>query len=208
MHLYFIRHGQSHVNLPDFSDPNRDQGLTALGHEQAGKLAAWLPTIVPDVEAIYSSSLLRARETATPLAEAYGLVPIFEDALREMGSSRWNHLAYEVGQLPPPGTIEPSAFPYAHLTTDVEGESYMHFRVRVGRFVEHLAQEQNGKTVLIVCHGGVVDAMFDHVFNIGAWRQCEVKTHNTSVSLFEYINLPNRAAWRLHFHNRIDHLNG
>lgn len=208
MYLYLIRHGESYVNLPDYTDPDRDKGLTEQGHLQAAKLALWLQRVVPHVAGIYSSSLERARETVAPLAEAYGRTPIFDDALREMGTARWNHLAYAVGQLPQPGTgYMPTERPFAHLTTDTDGESYMHFRIRVGRFVERLVQEHTDTIVVVVCHGGVIEAVFDHVFNIGPWRFCDVRTRNTAVTLFESINLPDRAAWRLHFHDRVDHLN-
>jgi broad specificity phosphatase PhoE len=208
MHLYVIRHGQSHINLPDYTDKDRDKGLTAVGHEQAAKLAAWLPHVLPQVEAIFCSSLLRARETVAPLAQVYGIVPDFDDRLREMGTNRWDHVAYADGQLPTPGTaFMPSERPYSHLTLDVEAESFMHFRTRVGQFVEQLVHEFKGNRVLVVCHGGVVEAIFDHVFNIGPWRRCEVWTRNTAVSLFEHVEIPKRETWRLHFHDRTEHLN-
>ena len=41
--------------------------------------------------------------------------------------------------------------------------------------------------VLVVCHGGVIEFAFDHIFNIGPWRRCEVWTHNTGVTHFEYV---------------------
>jgi probable phosphoglycerate mutase len=59
-----------------------------------------------------------------------------------------------------------------------------------------------------VCHAAVMDAIFDHIFNIGPWRRCEGWTSNTGVTYFEYMDHLNREAWRLHYFNRIDHLNG
>lgn len=47
MHLYLIRHGQSFVNLEDWSGGNQDVGLTELGQRQAAALAAWLPARLP-----------------------------------------------------------------------------------------------------------------------------------------------------------------
>ena len=64
MHLYMIRHGQSYVNLPDWSGTNWDQPLTELGRQQAAALAAWLPQHLPEVNILYASTMLRARETA------------------------------------------------------------------------------------------------------------------------------------------------
>ena len=39
MHLYLIRHGQSFVNLPDWTGVNADEPLTELGQQQAAALA-------------------------------------------------------------------------------------------------------------------------------------------------------------------------
>ncbi len=207
MRLYTVRHGQSFVNLPDWDGNNFDQGLTDLGKEQAAKLAAWLPKFLPQVDAIFCSSMIRARETVAPLATAYDIAPTFDDHIREIGSNRWNHLAYGPGEMPTfSDEFWASERPYSAIGHETEGESMMHFRTRVGRFVERLSEEFKGKTVIVVCHGGVVESIFDHTFNIGPWRRCEVWTRNTAVSLFEHVEIPRRETWRLHFHDRTEHL--
>jgi probable phosphoglycerate mutase len=207
MYLYTIRHGQSLVNLPDFDGVHWDQGLTELGQSQAAKLAKWLPTFLPQPDAIFCSSMQRARETVAPIAEAYGMEPTFDDHLREIGSNRWNHIAYLAEELTPfVPDFWASERPYAPLGREADGETMMHFRTRVGRFVENLITDYRGKNVVVVCHGGVVETIFDHVFNIGPWRRCEVWTRNTAVSLFEYVEIPRRETWRLHFHDRTEHL--
>ncbi len=209
MHLYTVRHGQSYVNLPEWDGHNFDQGLTPLGQDQADKLAVWLPHFLEKADAIFCSSMLRARETVAPLAKAYEMAPTFADRIREIGSNRWNHLPYEMDDLPP---FTPDFWaterPFMPIIGNDEGEALMHFRTRVGRFIEDLVQEYENKTVIIVCHGGVIDATFDHVFNIGPWRRCEVWTRNTAVSYFEYVAIPRRETWRLHFHDRVEHLRG
>jgi broad specificity phosphatase PhoE len=65
--------------------------LTELGQQQAAALAAWMPGAVPNVDAIYSSTMQRARETVAPLAAAYGLPVNFDERLREVGTSRLDH---------------------------------------------------------------------------------------------------------------------
>ncbi len=205
MRLCTIRHGESFVNLPDWDGTNFDQGLTGLGKAQAEKVAMWLPALFPEVKAIYGSSMIRVRETVAPLATVYGISPTFEDALREIGTNRWNHVAFSNDEMPTwPGGFWASEQPFVAIGE--EGESLMHFRIRVGRFIEALRARHQGETVLVVSHGGVVESIFDHVFNIGPWRRCEIKTQNTAVTLFEYVELPGRGTWRLHFHNRVDHL--
>jgi probable phosphoglycerate mutase len=78
--------------------------------------------------------------------------------------------------------------------------------VRVGLFIEQIVGRHRDQIVAVVCHGGVFDCVFDHVFNVGPWRRTEIWTHNTGVTHFEYIAHPGREVWRLHFHNRTEHL--
>src|SRR5690606_35209287 len=100
MHLYLIRHGQSYVNLPDWSGTNWDQPLTELGRRQAGALAAWLPQRLPAVDTIYASTMARARETAAPLAEVYNMPISFEDRVREIGNNRYDHVPWSADEQP------------------------------------------------------------------------------------------------------------
>ena len=113
----------------------------------------------------------------------------------------------------PPGQIPneyvdfwASARPFAPVLKRPDSESLMHFRTRVGGFIEDLAERHRHQTVLVVCHGGVIEFTFDHIFNVGPWRRCEVWTHNTGVTHFEFVEHPGRELWRLHSQNRTDHL--
>ncbi len=215
MHLYLIRHGQSFVNLKEWEQGNVDVGLTELGQRQAAALGRWLPEQVPAVDAIYASTMARARETALAAAAPYGehMVAgiVYDDRLRELGNNRHDHTPFPSDALPTLtaeywSTQRPFS-PIVVMDEDL-GETYMHFRTRVGLFIEQIAERHRGQTVLVVCHGGVVDAAFDHIFNIGPWRRCEIWCHNTSITHFEFVEHPSREVWRLHFHNRVEHLIG
>ncbi|HEX8681958.1 MAG TPA: histidine phosphatase family protein [Ardenticatenaceae bacterium] len=208
MHLYMIRHGQSYVNLKDWANGNTDEGLTDLGQQQAAALAGWLPTALPQIDVIYASTMKRARETVAPLAQAYNADIRFDDRLREMGNNRLDHTPWPNDNLPKEySEFWGSERPFSSITPKVEGgESYMHFRIRIGAFIQELVERHRGQIVVAVCHGGVLDATFDHIFNIGPWRRAEAWMHNTAISHFEYVELPSREVWRLHFHNRVEHL--
>lgn len=207
MHLYLIRHGQSHVNLADWTGGNTDEGLTELGRRQAAALGTWLPTVVPSVDAIYCSTMRRARETVAPLAAAYDLEAHFDHRLREIGNNRFDHTPWPSNALPREfADYWASDRPFSPVALVEGGESWMHFRTRVGLLMEELAERHFGGSVLVVCHGGVVEAAFDHIFNVGPWRRCEVWDHNTAVTHFEYVHRDGREVWRLHYHNRVDHL--
>jgi len=208
MHLYFIRHGQSHVNLKEWNNGNKDEGLTDLGQAQAAALAEFMPGEVPHVDTIYASTMRRAKETAEFLARVYEVEIIPDDRLREIGNNRLDHSAWPNDDLPSEyAGFWGSEKPFSTVTPIVEkGETFIHFRARVGLFIEELVERHYKEVVFAVCHGGVIDAAFDHIFNIGPWRRCEIWNHNTGVTCFEYIEHPRRETWRLHYNNRITHL--
>ena len=208
MDLYLIRHGQSYVNLTTWTSGNTDEGLTELGQHQASALATWLPKKLPAIDILYASTMRRARETAEQVAAAYGLPIHYDHRLREIGNNRFDHTPWPDEDLPNQfADYWASARPFATTVKGTaQGETFMHFRTRVGLFVEEVVERHRGHIVVAVCHGGVIESAFDHIFNVGPWRRCEVWDHNTAITHFEYVEHPGRETWRLHYHNRIDHL--
>jgi probable phosphoglycerate mutase len=208
--LYIIRHGQSYVNLKDWPNGNTDEGLTELGKAQAERLGEWLPTHITTLDAVYASTMKRARETVAAIVGAYNVEVQFDDRLREIGNNRLDHSPWPNDALPQDyADYWSSERPFAPtILNEALAESYMHFRTRVGIFVEDLTDRHRGQNVAVVAHGGVVEAIFDHVFNIGPWRRCEVWDHNTAITYFELVQIASRETWRLHYHNRTEHLIG
>lgn len=209
MHLYLIRHGQSFVNLKEWDGGNQDTGLTELGHRQAAALGEWLPGELKAIDVLYASTMQRAQETAGYVARAYDVAIVPEDRLREIGNNRADHAPWPSDDLPEYSDYWGSERPFSSVTPAREGgESLMHFRTRVGSFVENMIENHRDQTVVAVCHGGVIELIFDHIFNVGPFRRCEVWCKNTGVTRFEYVEHPRREAWRLHYHSRADHLQG
>lgn len=207
MNLYLIRHGQSYVNLNEWDGGNQDTGLTPLGRAQAAALARWLPAKLKEIDALYASTMRRAWETAGHLADAYRIDVRPDDRIREIGNNRYDHEPWPGDDLPEYSDFWGSERPYASVTPARDGgESLMHFRVRVGAFVEEMIERHRTQTVVAVCHGGVIESAFDHIFNTGPWRRCEVWCKNTGITRFEFVEHPRREAWRLHYHSRVDHL--
>ena len=216
VHLYLLRHGQSHVNLTDLTATHRDSPLTDTGREQAQRAAEYISAeIEPD--AIYASTVARAAETATIVASECKRTVQSDDRLREIGTS------YPDGRPIPEAELSPyfpdvwgTLRPYQPVTKD--GESWMHFRSRVGSFVEMLVPardrfgdpelaEQLGDTkVLIVCHAGVIEAIFEYVFEKGPWSVVAVQTNNAGITHLQYRPIPHFPDWWLHSHNNVGHL--
>ena len=68
MRLYLVRHAEAARGEPDELRP-----LTPAGRQQARELAARLAAEGVEADAVFSSPLLRARETADQLARAFGV---------------------------------------------------------------------------------------------------------------------------------------
>ncbi len=138
MHLYFIRHGQSFVNLKEWSDGNLDVGLTELGERQAEALGRWLPGAVPQVDAIYASTMAQARRPLRRSVRATLRRSSLMIVCREIGNNRLDHAPWPPDALPIEYSSDwASARPFASvMASETMGESYMHFRTRVGIFIE------------------------------------------------------------------------
>ncbi|MEM7336064.1 MAG: histidine phosphatase family protein [Chloroflexota bacterium] len=209
MHLYLIRHGESWVNMPDdHQNHPLDAGLTERGQEQAKSLASWLKKEVPQIDKMYASSMRRAQETAVILATAYNCNVISDHRLREIGNNRLDHSPLSNDELPRQYThLSPFENPITPIATDVEnGETFMHFRIRIGLFIDELIQKHQEKTILAVCHGGVINAAVDHIFNIGPYRRCDVRGQHTSATYFQHLGKLTREPWRLHYLGQTNHL--
>ncbi|MFL5464616.1 MAG: phosphohistidine phosphatase SixA [Gemmatimonadaceae bacterium] len=73
MQLLVIRHGKAEERAPDGSDAGR--ALTTAGEKEMQAISAGLRTLVETIDMIGTSPLLRARQTASVVAKAYG-VPV------------------------------------------------------------------------------------------------------------------------------------
>ncbi|MEO1995528.1 MAG: histidine phosphatase family protein [Planctomycetaceae bacterium] len=216
MNLYLIRHGQSHVNLADLTAEHRDAPLTDVGRRQAAAVADYVAERIKPTQ-LYASTVARAAETAGMIADKSGLDPTFDNRLREIGT------AYPDGRPVPESELEPyvpdmwgTLRPYEPVTID--GESWMQFRSRVGSFVEELVPARNrhgdpelaekiaDERVAVVCHAGVIEAVFEYVFEKGPWSVVAVQTSHTGITHLQYHPMPNFPDWWLLAHNRTEHL--
>lgn len=84
LHVYYVRHGENRANLTrELSHRVVDHPLTPRGVEQAFAVARYLGGLMPDGP-VYCSPLLRARQTAAPIAERVGARTVVDERLREV----------------------------------------------------------------------------------------------------------------------------
>lgn len=216
MHLYLVRHGQSYINLRDADYlSNPDEPLTELGFRQAEAVGAWISEHI-DAKRLYASTIQRAQQTAEIISKYTGLPIEYDDRLREIGCNAPDGCAIPNHELPRyiEGTWG-TLFPYDPVAED--GENWMQFRSRVGVFIETMIRNYNNhtpqtseeladQTAIVVCHGGVIEAFYEYIFQKGPWSVVSVMTNNSGITHFRYQPREGRPDWTLYYQNRTSHL--
>jgi broad specificity phosphatase PhoE len=147
--IILVRHGETDWNAERRWQGHSDRPLNEAGRRQAEELAARLDGA--PIDAVYSSDLLRAHETARLLAEPRGLEVVVVPGLRERRFGSWEGLQdVEVER----------RFPGVHGPPD--GETRQEMTRRVLESLETIAAANPGRTVLVVSHGGPIKALLRH----------------------------------------------
>ncbi|MCS6938882.1 MAG: histidine phosphatase family protein [Roseiflexus sp.] len=159
--FYIIRHGQTDWNLQGRWQGKADIPLNDTGRAQAQRLAGHLHRRRIRFDAIYSSDLLRAWETATLIADRLNLIPAPLPALREIDVGAWSGLTRDEVI-----TQYHDLWERLHSGEDVprggSGETFGQLYDRVVGAVEHLVRERPGQTIALVTHGGPARALLLH----------------------------------------------
>lgn len=91
--ILLVRHGQSEANLSGVFAGHTGHPLTPLGHEQAERAAKYIKETYA-VDAIYSSDLPRAFQTADHIARAFHLPVITNANFREINGGAWEDMPF------------------------------------------------------------------------------------------------------------------
>jgi 2,3-bisphosphoglycerate-dependent phosphoglycerate mutase len=152
--LLLARHGESDWNRARRWQGFADRPLSDKGRAQAAELAERLADIALD--AVYSSDLQRARDTADAVARAQGLELTTLPALREVDVGSWQGLTREEAEARFPEGFRRWR---AGGTGWEDGESYGEMSARVLGAVTEIARRHDEGRVLIVSHGGPIRAI-------------------------------------------------
>ncbi len=160
--VYLARHGQTAYNLEGRFQGQLPVPLDDTGRTQAGELAEH--AAAHGFSALWSSPLLRARETADIVARRIGLTPREDPRLMETDAGDWTDRSFADVQGQTPELFaaflegNPSfAFP--------GGESFAQQEVRVGAALDEV--ERGDLPALVVCHGMVIRAALS--VRVGHW---------------------------------------
>jgi broad specificity phosphatase PhoE len=152
--LVLVRHGETDWNRENRFQGHADIPLNEAGRAQARDLVLELAN--ESFQAVYSSPLLRAYETAAILAESLELEVERADDLMEVDVGSWSGLTrVEIEARFPQGFRR--WLDYGHGWDD--GETYEDMTRRVLTAVLGIATDHPGDTVLVVAHGGPIRAL-------------------------------------------------
>lgn len=155
--LIFVRHGYSEGNKDHRFSGQMDFPLNEAGRLQALDVANYLCSTF-HIDAIYASDLCRAYDTVRPLAEALSLPIHTTKALREVDVGLWEGVLREDVERQYPETYELYIRKPGLVRFD-GGESFAELRARALCAVQKIVTKNEGKTVVIATHGGVIRAL-------------------------------------------------
>jgi probable phosphoglycerate mutase len=204
--LYLIRHGEA---LGAVQKIVGNTSLSPLGITQAERLRDRLAAtgeIAADI--LISSTLKRASETAEIIAPAFGLPVVYDDDIQELhdgASDGMNEDEYTATY----GRVNFRETPFRPVAPG--GEGWGQFVLRVCSALDRILREHEGKTIVLVCHGGVIGISFLYFlgFDTLHYPQSGFDTHNTSIThwkRFPYSHSSTRYRWRLLCYNDDMHL--
>jgi probable phosphoglycerate mutase len=205
MRLILVRHGDAHAGFHGvIGGVNGCTGLTPLGRLQAEALRDHLAnTRRIQADVMVASVLRRAVETASIIAPGLGLEVASQDCdlcevhTGEADGLTWTEYADRYGN------VDMEAHPDQVFAPG--GDSWNSFHERVEGALCRLAKEYEGKTVVAVCHAGVIMAslrVFLGIPHPGTGNR--LRPSNTGLTEWEHDAEHDR--WTLHTFNEAVHL--
>lgn len=183
--IIIVRHGQSMANVEGFFAGNMDAPLSPLGYSQAEKTASYIAKNY-HIDKIYSSDLTRAFDTAKTIGEKVGVTPIPDEDFREMNAGEWEGNKFDVLD---------AREDYILWKKDIGnskaegGESFFDVMERSVSAFTRVAQENDGKVVVVVTHAHPVRAARCKWKNMTLSQAKDVPwVSNASITIAEYEN--------------------
>jgi len=160
MELLLIRHALP-VRIEGEEGTAADPELAELGHKQSRALADYLAG--EHIDRLYVSPLRRAVQTAEPVSKQLGLTMEIDEELAEF--DRHSHFYIPIEELKQEKDERWDDMIAGRWGVDGEVDPQT-FKAVVVEAVERVIAANRGKTVAIVCHGGVINAYFANMLGL------------------------------------------
>ena len=200
LRIYLARHGQTDWNVQRILQGWTDTELNATGRKQAVELAERLQGL--RLDAIYSSTLRRSRETATVAARGRRVESL--DGLREQSVGKFEGLKLD-------GSDSAKVAEYRRRSRDPDdaldgGESENQFFSRVQSTLETIQRRHPSGAILIVGHGGTNKMILRSLLGLTAAQSDSIHQANDEVYLVEVAAGGRPRLWKMITATRLEEL--
>lgn len=171
MRLILTRHGETIENIQNMIQGQSEGTLSEEGKKQIQKLAQRLKN--EKIDFVYSSDLIRAKETAKAIIQFHPKISIiFDTRLRERNFGKYEK------------TMQSSELDWNNLPKDIESNDELYKRAKL--FFDEIYDKHKDDTVLLVMHGGILRFYLTLLHNKPASEFIQfTKVNNTSLSIFD-----------------------
>lgn len=183
LEIDLIRHGESVYNREGRVQGHTNSPLTDLGREQAYRVA-W---VLKDrgLEALYTSDLARARQTAEIIGDVVGLEPMVLEGFREIALGRWEGKPIEEIRREDGKNLE--LWYSRPMEARIPGaEPLGAFEERVLATFQGVLERHSGGRIALVSHGGVLSVIVSHVLGLDLNNLWHFRLNNASLSRVVY----------------------
>ncbi|MEO6034978.1 MAG: histidine phosphatase family protein [Verrucomicrobiota bacterium] len=197
--LFLLRHGEVESCYHRVFGGRIDMDLSPQGHLQAAALANYLKD--KTLDAIYCSPMKRAQQTLAPLLDHHQLAPITIPDLCEVHFGDWTGLGWQEVH----DKFQVSAFQWLEMLEQAavpNGECSRTFRSRIEPCVTGILEQHAGKSVAIVCHGGVIRMILSILLDLPLPKLAHFDVEYASVTRVHHapgkteVQLLNFTPWR------------
>ena len=180
--LLLVRHGETELQSSLRYWGKTDVALAPIGLHQAEQLRDRLA--MERIDAIYSSELKRASDTADIIAARHNLRVTTCPELREVDFGRLEGLEFNEihSQFP---EVEQMWLTRNPALIYPDGESLPQFEIRVATFETRLKNHRADETILIVAHAGVLRTLICQLLGLGMNNRWNLKVDLASLSIIE-----------------------
>ena len=180
MRLILVRHGQTEWNAGGRYQGQSNVALSDTGRKQARFLAERFP--VRQLDAIYTSDLDRAKETAECVGKRLGLTVCPEKAFRELSFGDWEGLTYQEISLRWPEEAE-KLFTAPDELVIPHGETFRDLQKRALDKIYSLYEQHIDQTVAVFAHGAINKTILAGLMHIPLHYLWSLRQDNTAVNI-------------------------
>jgi alpha-ribazole phosphatase len=181
--VYLARHGEVLHAAEGRFFGHMDIALSPAGLAQAAALGERLGA--EPIEAVYASDLLRAQQSAAPLAAARRTSVVAVPPLREMAMGRWEGLTFaEIRAREPELCDRWLADPFAMPFPD--GESLDDLRARAVPAFRRVVERHAGGRIAVIAHGGINRVLLAEAIGLPLGNIFRLAQDYAAWSLIEY----------------------